>query len=70
MVQFFRRGDFKNNNRLFDQAFENSNLKKVERINSAYKHMMYALFLQDALPFIKLVEFNVPHTDAVAIIDY
>jgi len=70
MVSFFRKGDFKKNNRLFDAAFLDSNLKKVEKIHTAYKHMMYALFLQDALPYIKLVEFNVPHTEAVAVIDY
>lgn len=70
MIQFFRKGDFKVNNRLFDVPFTNSNLKLVEKISSAYKHMMYALFLHDALPYIKLIEFKVPHTDAVAVIDY
>jgi hypothetical protein len=55
---------------LFDSQFANSNLKKVEKLPTAYKHMTYALFLQDALPYIKLVEFKVPHTDAVAVIDY
>lgn len=70
MIQFFRKGDFKANNRLFDSVFTDSNLKKVEKISSAYKHMIYALFLHDALPFIKLIEFKVPHTDGVAVIDY
>jgi hypothetical protein len=50
--------------------FINSNLKKVEKIPTAYKHMFWALFLQDGLPYIKLMEFCVPHTDAVAVIDY
>jgi hypothetical protein len=32
--------------------------------------MFYAMFLQDALPYIKLVEFKgVPYADAVAVID-
>ena len=70
MLHFFRQGNFKKNNRQFDSVFTDSNLKKVEKVPTAYKHMMYALFLQDALPHVKLQEFKVPHTDAVAVIDY
>jgi hypothetical protein len=61
---------FKKNQKNFDSAFTNSNLKEVETISSAYTHLFYALFLQDALPYIKLVEFKgVPYADAVAVID-
>eukprot|EP00347_Sterkiella_histriomuscorum_P005436 403356627 len=68
-LQYFRIGDFKTKSKNYNLDFLETNLHHVEHRPEAYKHLVYALFLQDNLPNLQLVPFKIDDQEAVVVID-